>query len=49
VLDLEEHGTRQTCSSCGLVNEGLEGSKVLKCERCGYNKDWEIILPRATG
>ena len=42
VLDLEEHGTSKTCSSCGQANRGLGGNKVFKCGRCGHEEDRDV-------
>jgi putative transposase len=38
ILDLEEHVTSKTCSSCGQANRGLGGSKIFKCRRCGHEE-----------
>ena len=42
ILDLEEHGTSQTCSSCGQANRKLGSAKVFKCPRCGYQADRDV-------
>jgi putative transposase len=42
ILDLEEHGTSQTCSSCGQANRKIGSSKVFKCPRCGFQADRDV-------
>jgi putative transposase len=42
ILDLEEHGTSQTCSSCGQANRKLGSAKVFKCPRCGFQADRDV-------
>jgi len=42
ILDMEEHGTSQTCSSCGQANRLLGSAKVFKCPRCGFQADRDV-------
>jgi putative transposase len=42
ILDLEEHGTSKTCSSCGQINENLGASKVFKCQLCHFQADRDM-------
>jgi len=42
ILDLEEHGTSQTCSSCGQANRKLGSAKIFKCPRCNFQADRDI-------
>jgi len=42
ILDLEEHGTSQTCSSCGQANRKLGSAKVFKCAPCGFQADRDV-------
>ena len=37
---VEEDFTSKTCGACGVLNQGLKGSKVFECPSCG------IILDR---
>ena len=42
ILDIEEHGTSITCSSCGQINRKLGSNKVFKCPRCEFQADRDI-------
>jgi putative transposase len=42
ILDLEEHGTSQTCSSCGQANRKLGDAKIFNCQRCGFRTDRDV-------
>jgi len=42
ILDLEEHGTSLTCSSCGQANRKLGSAKIFKCPRCNFQADRDI-------
>jgi predicted RNA-binding Zn-ribbon protein involved in translation (DUF1610 family) len=42
ILDIEEHGTSITCSSCGQINRKLGSTKVFKCPRCEFQADRDI-------
>jgi putative transposase len=41
-LDVEEHGTSMTCSSCGNINRKLGSSKVYHCVECGLSADRDL-------
>jgi len=42
ILDLEEHGTSLTCSSCGQANRNLGSAKIFTCPRCNFQADRDI-------
>ena len=42
ILDLEEHGTSKTCSSCGQVNRNLGSAKIFNCQGCGFQADRDV-------
>jgi transposase len=42
ILDLEEHGTSVTCSSCGHKNKNLGSSKDFACSYCGFKQDRDV-------
>ena len=42
VLDLEEHGTSMTCSSCGNIKTDLGDSKLYSCSLCGLLADRDL-------
>lgn len=42
VLDLEEHGTSMTCSSCGNIDRELGSSKTYDCKICGMTGDRDL-------
>jgi transposase len=42
VLDLEEHGTSMTCSSCGNIKTDLGDSKLYSCVFCGLVADRDL-------
>jgi putative transposase len=42
ILDLEEHGTSKTCSSCGQANRNLGSAKIFNCPRCGFQADRDV-------
>ncbi len=42
ILDLEEHGTSVTCSSCGHKNKNLGSSKTFKCSFCEFEADRDV-------
>ena len=42
ILDLEEHGTSKTCSSCGQINDKLGSSKDFKCPCCDFQADRDV-------
>lgn len=46
VLDLEEHGTSMTCSSCGVANRRLGSSKTFSCKHCKFKSDRDINSAR---
>lgn len=46
VLDLEEHGTSMTCSSCGVANRRLGSSKTFWCPKCQFESDRDINSAR---
>lgn len=37
-----EEFTTKTCSSCGLLNQSVGGSKVFRCQRCGMCIDRDL-------
>jgi transposase len=39
ILDLEEHGTSMTCSSCGVANREIGSSKTFCCKHCNFKSD----------
>jgi transposase len=46
ILDLEEHGTSMTCSSCGVANRKLGSSKTFCCKHCQFKSDRDINSAR---
>jgi putative transposase len=46
VMDLEEHGTSMTCSSCGVANRRLGSSKTFWCPECKFESDRDINSAR---
>lgn len=42
VIECIEPYTSKTCGNCGVVNVKLGGSKVFKCNPCGYKVDRDI-------
>lgn len=42
ILDLEEHGTSVTCSSCGHKNKDLGSSKNFLCSYCNFRQDRDV-------
>jgi transposase len=42
ILDLEEHGTSVTCSSCGFKNLTLGSSKIFNCPYCDLKCDRDL-------
>ncbi len=42
ILDLEEHGTSMTCSSCGSKNLFLGSSKIFTCPSCELKCDRDL-------
>ena len=46
VLNLEEHGTSKTCSSCGVANRRLGSSKTFWCPDCRFESDRDINSAR---
>jgi transposase len=41
-LDVEEHGTSMTCSSCGNIKRDLGSSKTYRCSSCGLVGDRDL-------
>lgn len=46
ILDLEEHGTSMTCSSCGVANRKLGSCKTFSCKHCKFKSDRDINSAR---